>query len=88
MIFSYVMMMALIAHTCIMGTIDKYFSQFSCVTDAEYSGYSFIAVVCHIGHRLTHTSDIYFMIAYLVVWSMFQLIIYINYYRKLTFENI
>ena len=82
MIFSYVMMMALIAHTCIMGTMDKYFSQFSCVnegTNAE-SEYAVVKAACHFGHTVAHTSDIYFMLAYLVIWSAFQLVIYVYYY--------
>ena len=65
--------------------MDKYFSQFSCVSDGTHadSEYPLIVAACNFGHTLAHTSDIYFMMAYLVVWSLFQFVIYIYYYQKI-----
>jgi hypothetical protein len=90
MIFSYVMMLALIGHTCIQGSVSRYFNE-SSICDSDTGGDGgeegssispYIGVTgCQLLRFIDNTSDMYFMIGYLVVWTSFQFLIHGYYYR-------
>ena len=87
MIISYVFMLALIGHTCVIGYLHGYFSNIQCENPSEIctfqpNGRLSGEIQYFLRNYVMELSEMYFMMAYLFVWLCVQLTVLYVYHQQ------